>query len=130
MAALVLAACGSAPSILVTLSSPSAEVIRGAEIQVVVTLTRNGGASADVALSVTGLPANVDASFSPATLSGGTLNSTLTLSAAAAATAGNYELVITGTGTGLADTAALTLDVVSLSVTGRVVTVYDLPAVG
>jgi len=115
---------------MLILDSASAELLRGADVQVVVTLTRAGGASADVTLSVTGLPANVDASFSPVVLSGGTLTSTLTLSATAAATEGDYDLSVTGTGTGLADTADLALDVVSLSVTGHVVTMYDLPVVG
>ncbi|HET8985463.1 MAG TPA: hypothetical protein VFN03_06870 [Trueperaceae bacterium] len=130
LVALALAACGSAPSIVVTLDSADATLVRGGEVQVVVTLTRSGGASADVTLSVTGLPANVDASFSPATLSGGTLASVLTLGAQPAAVAGTYDLVVSGAGSGLADTADLMIDVVSLSVTGRVVSLYDLPVAG
>lgn len=128
--ALALAACGSAPSITLTLDSASAELLRGAEVQIDITLARLGGANADVTLTVTGLPANVAGSFSTVTLSGGTLTSTLTLSADAAATEGDYTVSVTGTGTGLSDTAELALDVVSLSVTGRVVSIYDLPVVG
>lgn len=93
-------------------------------------MTRLGGANADVALTVTGLPANVDASFSPATLSGGTLTSTLTLSAAGAAAEDAYDLSVTGTGTGLTATAPLTLNVVSLTVTGHVVSISDFPVTG
>lgn len=126
----VLAACGQAPSIILTLDSAGAELLRGAQVQVEVTLTRAGGASADVALAVTGLPANVSAGFSPVTLSGGAVTSTLTLSADAAAAEGSYEVSVTGTGTGLTDTALLTLDVVSLSVTGRLVSLYGLPVGG
>jgi hypothetical protein len=128
--ALALAACGSAPSITIVLDSASAELLRGADVQIEVTLTRLGGASADVTLTVTGLPANVSASFSDVTLSGGALTSTLTLAATAAAIEGSYDVSVTGTGTGLTDTAELALDVMSLSVTGRVTTVYDLPVVG
>ena len=76
--ALVLAACGQTPSITLSLDVATAELLRGSDVQVEVTVTRLGGATADVALTVTGLPANVDASFSPATLSGGNLISTLT----------------------------------------------------
>lgn len=128
--ALVLAACGQSPSIVLTLDSAGADLLRGSDVQIVVTLTRAGGASADVALSVTGLPANVDALFSPATLTGGTLASTLTLSAASAAVAGSYDLTVTGTGTGLVDGVELVLDVMSLTVTGRVVSVFDVPVPG
>lgn len=128
--ALVLAACGQTPSITLSLDAARAELLRGGDVQVEVTLTRLGGATADVALTVTGLPANVDASFAPATLSGGALTSTLTLSAAAAAVEDVYDLTVTATGTGLTATAPLTLDVVSLTVTGRIVSLFDLPVSG
>lgn len=68
---LVLAACGQTPSITLSIDAATAELLRGSEVQVEVNLTRAGGATTDVALTVTGLPANVDASFAPATLSGG-----------------------------------------------------------
>ncbi|HET8984268.1 MAG TPA: hypothetical protein VFN03_00790 [Trueperaceae bacterium] len=133
MAALVasvviaLAACGQAPSITIALDAASADLLRGSNVQVEVTLTRLGGASADVTLAVTGLPANVDASFSPAALTGGTLTSTLTLSATAAAAEGDYDISVTGTGTGLSATAPLTLEVVSLTVTGRILSILEFP---
>ena len=128
--ALVIAACGQAPSIVITLDSASAELLRGGDVQVVVTLARVGGASADVALAITGLPANVDANFSPVTLSGATFSSTLTLSATAAAVEGSYDVTVTGTGAGLADSAEMSLEVIGLAVSGRIVSVYDLPVVG
>ena len=79
---------------------------------------------------MTGLPANVEASFSPPTLSGGTLASTLVLTALAAASEGSYDVTISGTGAGLATTADLSVDVVSLDVSGRLVSAYDLPLAG
>lgn len=127
---LALAACGTAPSITIALDSASAALLRGAEIQVEVTLTRGGGASTDVTLTISGLPADVTAAFSPTTLSGSTLTSTLTLTATGATAEGNYDVTVTGAGAGLSDAAELALEVVSLSVTGRVVTVYDLPVAG
>ena len=127
---LVLAACGQTPSITLSLDAASAELLRGSDVQVEVTLTRLGGATADVALAVTGLPANVTANFSPATLIGGTLISTLTLSADPAAVEGDYAVTVTGTGTGLTATVPLSLEVVSLTVTGRVVALFESPVSG
>ncbi len=127
---LILAACGQSPSISLTLDAAIAELVRGGEVQVEVTLTRSGGSTADVALAVTGLPANVAASFSPATLSGGALTSTLTLSADAAAVDATSSLVVTGSGTGLAASTHLTLEVTSLTVTGRVVSMFEFAVEG
>ena len=128
--ALLIAACGQTPAVVLTLDSASAEVLRGTDVQIEVTLTRTGGASGDVALATTGLPASVTAAFSPATLSGAALTSTLTLTAEAAAVEDSYDLSVTATGAGLADTAELTLDVNSLSVSGRVVGLFDIPLAG
>lgn len=127
---LLLAACGQSPSIVLTLDAASAALLRGSDVTVEVTLKRAGAASADVTLTISGLPANVTASFSPVTLSGGTLASTLTLSAAAAAVAGSYDVTVAGTGTGLVASADLTLDVTNLSVTGRVVSLLEIPIPG
>src|SRR5690606_39170936 len=108
----------------------SAELLRGSSAELAVTLARTGGAIGDVQLAVTGLPANVEASFSTPTLSGGTLASTLVLTAPAAASAGSYDVTVSGTGAGLNATANLTIDVVSLDVSGRVISIYDLPVPG
>lgn len=118
---MLVAACTQSPSITLTLDTADTELMRGGEVQVEVALTRTGGATADVELSVTGLPINVSASFSPATLSGTTSTSTLTLSSTAAATEGSYALSVSGVGTGLASSALLRLDVASLEVKGRAV---------
>lgn len=118
--ALSLAACGQSPGITLTVDSATAEVLRGSDVTIEVTLARTGGAAGDVVLSIVGLPANVTAGFSPATLSGSTLTSVLTLSATAAATEGSHDLTITGTGTGLTATVAVTLSIASLNVAGHV----------
>lgn len=126
----LIAACGQSPNIALTVDSPTVEVVRGSEALVVVTLTRNGGAAADVALTVSGLPANVTASFAPATLSGSDLESVLTVTATGAAVEGSHELTVTGTGTGLTATTTMTLDVISLTVTGRVELAFGNPLAG
>src|SRR5690606_28918985 len=58
-----LAACSPTPAITVGTEVGSVEVVRGTSADLTVTLTRSGGATADVQLSVAGLPANVDATF-------------------------------------------------------------------
>lgn len=127
---LVLTACGQGPSVQLTLDAASVEVVRGGDVEVLVTLTRAGGAAAEMTLSASGLPANVTASFSPATLVGTTLTSTLTLSATAAATESSYDVTVAGAGPGLSASADLDVDVISLSVTGRVFAAYGYPLAG
>lgn len=118
---LLLAACTQQqPSITVALDASTVELLRGApETEVLVTLTRSGGAAADVELTLTGLPADVTATFSPAVLSGTTLTSTLTLSAPAEAAEGFHALDITAAGPGLTAEATLNVAVVGLTVTGQ-----------
>ena len=132
---LLVAACGQAtqevppeqdppeePSINLELASATVDTLRGgAGSAIDLTLTRNNGATDDIALSITGLPEDVTAVFEPATLSGTTLSSTLTITAAAAASEGSYPLNINGSGGELNHTAELTLMVNSLSVNGRVI---------
>lgn len=131
--ALVLAACAAPPTppgVQVGLDTASVAVVRGTTADVQVTLTRLGGAADPVELSVDGLPSGVDATFSPATLDGGTLTSTLTISADPAAAEGVTALTVEATSGSLSDDAALSLAVESLTVTGRVQGVYALPVVG
>jgi len=127
---LALAACGQGPNVQIVLDTTTAELVRGGSVEVLVTLTRTGGAAAELTLSASGLPADVDASFSPATLVGTTLTSTLTLTAAVTAPEGGYEVSVRAAGLGLSATTALDLDVVSLTVTGRVIATYGAPYAG
>lgn len=126
-----LVACGSAPSsVVLTLDASSANLLRGSQVQVHVTAVRSGGAGSPVALSVVGLPTGVTATFAPPSLSGGSLTSTLTLTASQAATAGDYALNVIGSGGGLSATAAISVNVTSLTVTGRVVGPFEKPMSG
>ena len=119
--AAVIASCSPTPSIALTTSPSQALLPLGGSVDVEVTLVRSGGATADVALSASGLPSGVSASFTPATLSGPTTTSTLTLSSAAGADEGVTTVTITGTGVGLTASSQLTLEVDSQDVTGTVV---------
>jgi hypothetical protein len=131
----VLTACGGppagpTPSIAIALDSAAASVLRGGSVDVTVTLTRLGGAADPADLTVDGLPAGVSASFAPVTLSGAVLTSTLTLQADAGAAETSADLTVTATSGTLTDDTTLTLDVESLTVTGRVEGLLDLPLSG
>ncbi len=130
---LLLAACGAPatpPSLQLALGSSSVAIIRGTSADVQVDLTRLGGAADDVGLSLTGLPANVTGSFAPATLSGGVLTSTLTLTVGAGASEGTTALNVAASGGSLSDDAALSLEVTSLTVTGHVEAALARPLIG
>jgi len=132
-ALLLLSACGgpgATPGLELTLGSASVTVTRGTATEVPVTVTRLGGAAGPVGLSIVGLPPGVSASFSPATQGGGALASTLSLSAAAAASEGATTLTVVATGGAASTEAALQLDVRSLTVAGRVEGALSRPFVG
>lgn len=88
----------AAPGITVATSSATLSGTAGASVSTGVTLTRVGGYTGDVSLSVTGLPNGVTAAFAPATLSGATVASTLTLTMGASTTPGTYALVVSASG--------------------------------
>jgi hypothetical protein len=75
-----------------------------------VTITATGGFDSPVALSATGVPSGVTASFSPASITGsGT--SDFTLSVARNAPMGTYPLTMSGTGGGVTESTTLTFQV-------------------
>jgi len=67
------------------------------------------GFTGTVSLGVSGLPSGATASFSPASISGGSGSSTLTVSTSCATPAGTYTLTITGTSGSLNHSATVTL---------------------
>jgi len=73
-----------------------------------VTVTQPGG-TAPVVLSVTGLPANVTATFSPTSVANGT--STLTVTAKGNAARGTFNVVVSGTNPAATHTANLSLTI-------------------
>ncbi len=64
-------------------------------------------------LSVTGLPADAGANFSPATVNGATPNSTLTITTSSSTPGGSYVLTITGTSGAQTYSSPVTLTVTS-----------------
>ncbi len=103
-------------SFTVGLTTPSVTVKQGASAMAGVSISVAGGFSNAVALSATGLPSGVTASFVPATLAApGAGSSTLLLSASAQAAAGNYPVQVTATGGGVTQSQTLTVTVAAPS---------------
>src|SRR5581483_11439247 len=85
------------------------------------TVTANGGTSytvsvgalngftGAVSLNVSGVPSGATASFSPASITGGSGSSTLTISTSCSTPAGTYSLTITGASGSLSHSATVTL---------------------
>jgi len=77
-------------------ASPTSRTIKhGKSTTYSITITRLFGSNSSVAFTVTGLPANANASFSPASTTG--TSTTLTVSTSGRSPRGVYTVVITGT---------------------------------
>ena len=84
----------------------------GASPTSTVTITRDAGFNSAVALSASGVPANVTVTFNPATIPApGNGSSTMTVALGASATPGNYSISATGTGGGTTHSGSVGLTV-------------------
>ncbi len=84
-----------------TLSATATGVTQGATSTSTVTITRTGGFTGAVNLTIGPLPTGVSAAFNPASVTGS--SSTITFTALANAAAGPFNATITGAATGLAN---------------------------
>jgi len=101
-----------APGISVSVSAASIKLKQGASTTIRVSSTALGGFSSQVAFSVQGLPADVSATFSPATLpSPGSGSTTLKLTASSTAVLGAVPLQVLATATGSPSTATVAMTV-------------------
>jgi pseudomonalisin len=99
-----------APTFTMDLSSTGLSVLKGTSAHVAITTARVGTFNSALALSVTGIPAGITASFSPASMAApGSGTSTLTMQVGAAP--GSYNLTVKAVGVNVTQTAALTLTV-------------------
>lgn len=103
---------GPTGSISLTASPPALTLPQGGSGTVTVTLVRGGGFADPVNVAVTGLPAGVTLSVTPAQLTGATTQATVTVNVGNTVPAGTYTATVTATATGIGSaTATYTLTV-------------------
>ncbi len=106
---------GPSPAIGLSVTPTSLSLVPGGNGTVTATVSRSGGFSGNIDLSLEGAPTGVTSSLSPSSLTGSFTTSTVTISAASATAPGNYTLTIRAKGTGVTDqTATVPLIVVAL----------------
>jgi len=98
-----------------SLSATNATIVQGGTASSTITIASTGGFNGSVALSVSGLPAGVTASFNPASTA---TTSTLSFTASATATTGTANITVTGSSGTLTHTTSLVLTVAPV-VTGN-----------
>ena len=121
VAAATLAACGSddiepppTPAISIALSSSTLSVTQGTTVSATVNLTRSGGFTGDVAITIEGLPGTVRYASAPATIGRTTSSAVITFDVAGWATPGAINATVKATGTGVNSAAsALAITVVA-----------------
>ena len=96
------------PTFVLSASPSSSTLTQGASSSSSITVIPQNGFSGSVALSASGLPSGVTASFSPNPATSG---STLTLSAGSSATTGTASVTITGSSGSLRSTTVISLTV-------------------
>jgi kumamolisin len=83
-----------------------------------------GGFNSAVALSASGLPSGVNASFNPTSITApGSGSSTLTLTVGSTTTPGTYSITVTGTGGGVTETTTVSLTVNAVNSGGFTISV-------
>ena len=100
------------PAFTLAASPTSVSVTQGKSGTSTITTTVSGGFSSAVALTASGQPTGVTATFSPTSIAApGSGTSTLTLAVASTTVAGTYTITVTGTGGGITHTATVSLTV-------------------
>lgn len=102
------------PSFTISASPSNPSVGQGGAVTSTITVVPHNGFMGTVALSASGLPSGVSASFNPAATA---TTSILTLTAASSAATGTTTLTVTGTSGNLAPTAPVSLTVATPSIT-------------
>src|SRR5258708_6951662 len=102
----------ASPDFAVAASPASLSVTQGTSGSTTVSTTVSGGFNSAVALSVSGLPSGVTASFNPTSIAApGSGSSTLTFTASSTATTGTATVTVTATGGGVTHTATVSLTI-------------------
>ena len=95
----------------VSVNPTNVSVAAGSSAAATVSTAVTSGSSESVALSASGLPSGVTASFAPSTVNSGSSSTVTFTASSSAAASGNYSVTITGTGSTGTHTATLTLSV-------------------
>ncbi len=99
-------------SFTISVSPTSGYLYRGQSGYAVVSTTISGGFDSAIALSATGVPSGVTASFHPASIAApGSGSSEFLLTVSRTAPLGTYPITITGTGGGITHTTVLTFSI-------------------
>jgi subtilase family serine protease len=100
------------PAFTLAASPTSVSVAQGKSGTSTITTTVSGGFSSAVALTASGQPTGVTATFSPTSIAApGSGTSLLTLAVASTVATGTYSITVTGTGGGITHTATVSLTV-------------------
>jgi len=107
-----LAPTSKSPSFSVSASPASVSVLQGKSGTSTITTSVSGGFNSAIALSASGQPTGVTASFNPTSIGApGSGTSTLTLSVASSTATGTYAITVTATGGGITHTTTVSLTV-------------------
>jgi len=93
-------------SIAITINPTSASIEQGGSASVTATLTRGGGFTGPVTITVEGAPAGVTGAASNVQTTGTTTTATITIAVEATTAPGSYALVVRGRGTGVRNAEA------------------------
>ncbi|HET6842104.1 MAG TPA: hypothetical protein VFK06_10510 [Candidatus Angelobacter sp.] len=104
------------PNFTVSASPTSLSVTQGASGSSTISTTVSGGFNSAVALSASGLPSGVTASFNPTSIAApGSGSSTLTFTASSTATTGTSTVTVTATGGGVTHTTTVSLTITAVT---------------
>ncbi len=103
---------GTSPAFALSASPTSLSVTQGSSATSTISTSVSNGFNSSIALSISGLPSGVTASFSPATIAApGSGSSTLTLTASSTATTGTFNTIVSATGGGITHTSVIPVTV-------------------
>jgi hypothetical protein len=103
---------GTSPDFALSASPTSLSVTQGSSASSTVSTSVSNGFNSSVALSISGLPSGVTASFSPASIAApGSGSSTLTFTASSTATTGTFNTTVSATGGGITHTTVIPVTV-------------------
>jgi hypothetical protein len=103
---------GTSPDFALSASPTSLSVTQGSSATSTISTSVSNGFNSSVALSISGLPSGVTASFSPTSIAApGSGSSTLTFTASSTATTGTFNTTVTATGGGITHTTVIPVTV-------------------